>query len=353
MARPKSNQGRRRVPKGDSPKGPSASNRPGGTKHRDERRPKEAWRNETGADPRGTHTRGASTRGTDPRTANPRSKNAHAKDGHQASHQGRRHDGYPNDRAKAVAEPLAPSHPLAQIPDGHYLIPGRQPVAEALTANRPVKAIVCERNMQLGPIADIAQERKIPIAYSGRDQLTQATEGVLHQGIVAVVPEPPEANLNDHLHHDLVVIVDGITDARNLGAIARSAEQAGAGCLIVRARRAAGYSPAAEKAAAGAFSWLPVITVSNITNAVKTLQGAGMWTVALDHDDDAQSLYDLVVLDERVAFVVGEEGAGVSRVVKEAADVTAFIPMRGHLDSLNASVATGVALFEWARRHPA
>ncbi|WP_336250842.1 23S rRNA (guanosine(2251)-2'-O)-methyltransferase RlmB [Stomatohabitans albus] len=237
------------------------------------------------------------------------------------------------------------------IPEGAHLIPGRQPVTEWLRAKHSISAIFCERNIDLSPIPELAQAAGITLAYAGRDQMDEVTGGVMHQGVLAVARPLPEPALSDHLGHDLVVIADGITDARNLGAIARSAEQAGAGCLIVRARRAASTSPAAEKASAGAFAWLPVITVSNISHAVNTLKDAGMWAVALDSGDDAQNLHTLGLMDERVALIVGEEGSGISRVVREKADAVAEIPMVGHLDSLNASVAAGIALFEWVRRH--
>lgn len=253
-------------------------------------------------------------------------------------------------QSKPQPKPRSDS-PLMNLPEGTHIIPGRQPVAEALKAKRPISAIFVERNLNLSPIPELAKDQGITVAFAGRDEMETATGGVMHQGVVAVAKPAPEPALNDHLHHDLVVVADGITDARNLGAIARSAVQAGAGCLIVRARRAASTSPAAEKASAGAFAWLPVITVSNITNAVNTLKDHGMWAVALDSGDDAQNIHQLNLMDERVALIVGEEGAGISRVVRQNADAIAKIPMTGQLESLNASVATGIALFEWVRRH--
>lgn len=252
--------------------------------------------------------------------------------------------------AKPQTQPLSNS-PLLSLPEGTHVIPGRQPVTEALKAKRPISAIFVERNLNLSPIPELAKDQGITVAFAGRDEMESATGGVMHQGVVAVAKPTPEPDLSDHLHHDLVVVADGITDARNLGAIARSAVQAGAGCLIVRARRAASTSPAAEKASAGAFAWLPVITVSNITNAVSSLKDAGMWAVALDSGDDAQNIHQLNLMDERVALIVGEEGSGISRVVRNNADAIAEIPMSGQLESLNASVAAGIALFEWARRH--
>lgn len=271
--------------------------------------------------------------------------------GHKGNRQRSGASGRPRTGVKPAPRDTTPASPILSLPEDAHLIPGRQPVTEWLKAKRPVSAIFCERSTNLSPIPELAQAAGITVAFAGRDELDTAVGGVMHQGVVAVAKPAPDQVLQDHLNHDLVVIADGITDARNLGAIARSAEQAGAGCLIVRARRAASTSPAAEKAAAGAFAWLPVITVSNISNAVNTLKEAGMWTVALDSGEDAHNIHTLGLMEERVALIVGEEGAGVSRVVRDRADAVAEIPMNGHLDSLNASVAAGIALFEWVRRH--
>ena len=289
-------------------------------------------------------------RGKQPRGQQPKTKQQRGQQG-QAKPQ-RKTEPKPQRKTEPKPQPKPQSDsPLMKLPEGTHVIPGRQPVIEALKAKRPISAIFCERNLNLSPIPELAKEQGVTLAYAGRDEMESATGGVMHQGVLAVAKPTPEPALADHLTHDLVVIADGITDARNLGAIARSAEQAGAGCLIVRARRAASTSPAAEKAAAGAFSWLPVITVGNITQAVNTLKDAGMWAIALDSGEDAQSIHQLNLMDERVVLIVGEEGTGVSRVVRNAADAIAEIPMVGHLDSLNASVATGIALFEWVRRH--
>ncbi len=146
------------------------------------------------------------------------------------------------------------------------------------------------------------------------------------------------------------MVVDGVTDPRNLGAIVRVSEQAGAGGVVIRDKRAAGPSPAAEKASAGALSWLPVVRVTNIARAHATLRDAGLWTLGLAGEAE-WTVWDAPLMDERVALVVGEEGRGLSRLVAEQADALVAIPMAGRLDSLNASTATAVAAFEWRRRH--
>lgn len=233
-----------------------------------------------------------------------------------------------------------------------YLIPGRQPVREALLAGREVQVVVLDRRggEQLHVLGDQARAAGIEVRTATREELDAMTGEVRHQGVVAVAPRFPFAPLDSVLTAGLVVVLDGITDARNLGAIARVAEQAGAGGLVIRDRRAAGPSPAAEKAAAGALSWLPVVQVTNTVRTIAALGEAGLWSVGLAGEAGG-SLWDQPLLDERVALVVGEEGGGLSRLVAERVDALVQIPMGGRLDSLNASTATAVACFEWRRRH--
>lgn len=234
-----------------------------------------------------------------------------------------------------------------------YVIPGRQPVREALRAGRELRRVVVDR--KAGPplleLGDLARAAGVEVHIATREELDAMTGEVRHQGVVAEADRFVFTPLADLLAADLVVVLDGVTDARNLGAIARVAEQAGAGGMVIRDRRAAGPSPAAEKAAAGALSWLPVAQVTNVTRAVEELAGAGLWSVGLA-GEAASTIWDQPLLDGRLALVIGEEGDGLSRLVAERVDSLVSIPMGGRLDSLNASTAAAVALFEWRRRRP-
>jgi 23S rRNA (guanosine2251-2'-O)-methyltransferase len=232
------------------------------------------------------------------------------------------------------------------------LIPGRQPVREALRAGRRLDHVVLDRRGGpiLQQIGEDARAAGVDVRVATRDEMDAMTGDVQHQGALATAGPFPFVPLEQLLAGDLVVVLDGITDPRNLGAIARVAEQAGAVGLVIRDRRAAGPSPAAEKAAAGALSWLPIAQVTNISRALEALSGAGLWSIGLAGEGET-TVWDQPLFDERVALVIGEEGSGLSRLVAERVDALVSIPMGGQLDSLNASTAAAVAAFEWRRRH--
>ncbi|MGI9017211.1 MAG: 23S rRNA (guanosine(2251)-2'-O)-methyltransferase RlmB [Euzebya sp.] len=240
-----------------------------------------------------------------------------------------------------------PPHPEV----ASLVIPGRQPVQEALKAGRGLRWIVVDRRggPALDAVAALARSQGVEVRTASRDQMDNLTGDVRHQGVAAVAEPFRFTPLEQMLEADLVVVLDGVTDPRNLGAIARVAEQAGAGGMVIRDRRAAGPSTAAEKAAAGALSWLPVSQVTNITRSLKVLREAGMWTVGLDGEAPS-TVWDHPLMDQRLAIVIGEEGKGLSRLVAEEVDAVVSIPMGGRLDSLNASTATAVVAFEWRRR---
>jgi 23S rRNA (guanosine2251-2'-O)-methyltransferase len=230
------------------------------------------------------------------------------------------------------------------------IIPGRRPVSEALRAGRPLIDIVVDRKRadRLGPVLAAAGVAGVAVREAAVEELDELTGGVTHQGVVARARQQPGAGITD-LHGDLVVVLDGITDPQNLGAIARAAEVAGAAGLVLPRRRSAHASPAAEKTSAGALSWLPVVVVSNVATALAQLSDAGYWSVGLD-GSSTTTLWDCNLLDERVALVIGAEGRGLSRLVAERVDALVAIPMRGHVHALNASTAAAVALFEVVRR---
>jgi 23S rRNA (guanosine2251-2'-O)-methyltransferase len=229
-------------------------------------------------------------------------------------------------------------------------IPGRRPVAEALRAGRDLVEVVVDRRRvdALGELLAAASAAGIGVRTVPAGELDELTGGVTHQGVAAVAAAPRPVAVGD-LDGDLVVVLDGITDPHNLGAIARAAEVAGACGLVLPRRRSAHHSPAAEKTSAGALSWLPVVVVPNIATGLAQLADAGYWSVGLD-GGATTSLWESNLLEGRVAVVVGAEGSGLSRLVAERVDQLVSIPMRGRLGSLNVSTAAAVALFEVVRR---
>lgn len=230
-----------------------------------------------------------------------------------------------------------------------HLIPGRRPVAEALRAGRRLHEVVCEDPEAVPEIAEVACAAGVAVRTTTRAALDDLAGGVRHQGVAAVAPDFPYVGLHEIGEPATVVVLDGVTDPQNLGAIARSAEAAGDAALVLAKRRAAHVTPAAEKAAAGAFSWLRVALVPNLARALGALAERGYWSVGLDGDAD-ETLWDSPLLDGRVVLVVGSEGKGLSRLVAERVDARASIPLRGHVASINASAAAAVALFEIERR---
>lgn len=235
------------------------------------------------------------------------------------------------------------------------VIYGIQPTLEALRAGRVTAvAISARRTAGLSELVRLAERRQIRLRRVEPAELDRLAAGGLHQGVVATV-DPLDACTVAELvaagDPPLLVVLDGIEDPRNLGAIARAAEAAGAAGLIVQKRRTAPLSPVALKASAGALTHLPVAPVVNLARALEELKTAGVWTVGLDAGA-GRTLFE-VDLRLPVALVVGAEGRGLRRLVRERCDWTAALPMRGRVESLNAAVAAGVALFEAVRQRAA
>lgn len=244
----------------------------------------------------------------------------------------------------------APEPRPAETPAEHA-IPGRHPVHEALRSGRRLRELLVEKLDGNEELLELARVQKVPVRRVTREELDDAAQGVLHQGVVALSPPFHYVDLHQAAQGDLVVVLDGVTDPQNLGAIARSALAAGARGLVLPNRRSATVTAAAEKAAAGAFSWLPVAQVPNVVRALQDLAGRGFWSVGLAGGAE-RSLWESTLLDGKVALVIGAEGTGLSRLVLERVDEHVRIPMNDHAESLNASAAAAVALFEWARRRP-
>lgn len=231
-----------------------------------------------------------------------------------------------------------------------HVIPGRRPVAEALRAGRDLRElVVADPQGPLAPLCAAAGEAGVPVRAGGRDELDRLSEGVVHQGVVALASDFPYTTVEQLADARLVVVLDGVTDPHNLGAIARSAEGAGAGGVVLPRRRAAHVTPTAEKSAAGAFSWLRVALAPNVDRALAGLSAAGFWSVGLDGNAPTV-LWDCDLLDAKVALVIGAEGAGLSRLVAQRVDALVSLPLAGRVRSLNASVAAAVAMFEVVRR---
>lgn len=235
-----------------------------------------------------------------------------------------------------------------------HAIPGRGPVTEALRAGRRLQEVVVDVRSgdALDALAAAASTAGVRVRRADRAALDELSGGVLHQGVVAIAEAFRYTRMADFASTNLVVVLDGVTDPQNLGAIARSAEAAGAGGLVLRERRGAHVTPAAEKASAGALSWLPVAMVPNVVRAIAELAERGFWSVGLAGEAEA-TLWDAPLLDGPCAVVIGGEGSGLSRLVRERVDALIRIPMAGSMGSLNASAASAVALFEVVRRRAA
>lgn len=233
------------------------------------------------------------------------------------------------------------------------VIYGINPVTEALRSGRVLKLRVADRNdRRLGDLLRLASERGVPVEQVPRDILTHSSGRGVHQGVVAELTATREWSVEDLVKEaggvPLLVVLDGIEDPHNVGAILRSVDAAGAHGLVRQTRRAAPLSAAAAKTSAGALARVRVADVVNIARALEDLKAAGVWTVGLDAD--AALTYDRVDLTVATALVVGAEGQGLRRLVRERCDLLASIPMSGAAESLNASVAAGVVLFEAARQ---
>jgi 23S rRNA (guanosine2251-2'-O)-methyltransferase len=243
---------------------------------------------------------------------------------------------------------------------GWTLLEGRRPVLEALRAGRPVQRLVvaaggAERGT-LGELLALAAKRGVPVETVPRSALDAQAETGAHQGVVALVAPVQPIELDELLAIPLgggeppfFLALDGVEDPRNLGALARSAGAAGCHGMIVPRHRSAPLSAVAVKASAGALEHVPVAEVPNLTRALERLRASGLWCIGLDADAPA-SLFEVDLVDEPVCVVVGGEGRGLHRLVRETCDVLVNIPMAGQVESLNASVAGALALFEVRRR---
>jgi 23S rRNA (guanosine2251-2'-O)-methyltransferase len=235
---------------------------------------------------------------------------------------------------------------------------GINPVLEALRARRVTALRVSPRaDERLTALVRLAEEQDVPVRRVSADELDRLAGGARprHQGVMAEMADVESVSVEDLVTAadgpPLIVVLDGIEDPHNVGAILRTVDAAGAHGVVRQSRHAARLDGAAAKASAGAVSHVKIADVVNIARAIEDLKQAGVWTVGLV--GDAPKPYDEIDWTLPSAVVVGAEGSGLRRLVRERCDWLASIPMAGHVESLNVSVATGIALFEATRQRRA
>ena len=232
-----------------------------------------------------------------------------------------------------------------------FIIEGRNAVLEAFRAGKTIDKLFVLDGCQDGPVKSILREAKKTdtiINFVDKERLDRLANSGHHQGVVAQAAAYEYAEVEDILNAakekgeaPFIFILDEIEDPHNLGAIIRTANLCGAHGVIIPKRRAVGLTATVAKTSAGAVNYTPVAKVTNIAKTIEELKKEGMWFVCADMD--GQTMYDLN-LTGPIGLVIGNEGAGVSRLVKEKCDFTASIPMKGDIDSLNASVAAGASV---------
>ena len=255
----------------------------------------------------------------------------------------------PREERREERRPAAPQVREEEQMENNLLV-GRNPIREALRAGRDIEKLLVARGELIGSAREIvamAKDAKIIVQEVDRVRLDQMAPN--HQGLIAVASAYSYKTVDDMLalakergEAPLLVILDGVTDPHNLGAIIRSAECAGAHGVIIPERRAVGLTPSAVKASAGAVEYLPVAKEVNLTRTIERLKKEGIWVygAAMNGED-----YRKVNFSGAAAIVIGSEGEGMSRLVAESCDKIVSLPMKGHIDSLNASVAAGILLY--------
>ena len=236
-----------------------------------------------------------------------------------------------------------------------FTIEGRNAVIEAFRAGKPIDKLYVLDGCQDGPIMTIKREAKknnVLLKFVTKERLDQMSETGKHQGVIAVAAAYEYAEVDDMLgaakekgEAPFLFLLENIEDPHNLGAIIRTANLAGAHGVIIPKNRAAGLTATVARTSAGALNYTPVAKVTNLAKTIEDLKKEGLWFVCADMD--GTTMYDLNL---KGPIVIGNEGSGVSRLVKESCDMVASIPMHGNIDSLNASVAAGVLAYEIVRQ---
>ncbi len=237
------------------------------------------------------------------------------------------------------------------------MVEGRNAVLEAFRAGKPIDKLFVLDGCTDGPVRTILREAKkhdVILQFVSKERLTKLSETGKHQGVIAIAAAYEYSSVEDMLalakergEDPFLILLDNIEDPHNLGAIIRTANLAGAHGVIIPKRRAAGLTATVAKTSAGALNYTPVAKVTNLKKTMEELKEKGLWFVCADMD--GEQMYKLN-LTGPIGLVIGSEGEGVSRLVKETCDFAAGIPMKGEIDSLNASVAAGVLAYEIVRQ---
>jgi 23S rRNA (guanosine2251-2'-O)-methyltransferase len=229
------------------------------------------------------------------------------------------------------------------------LLIGVNPVREALRARHSLDRVLIAKGAggpRLQEIIDLARQQGVAVRFEPRDALNRMTNDAAHQGVVGIGAAKSYQELDEvPTNAQLVVVLDGVEDPHNLGAIIRTAYAAGSSAIVIPDRRAAGLTETVAKASAGAIEYLPIVRVANVRQALEKLKKQGFWIYGLDERGDQP--YDRVAYATPTAFVLGGEGKGLHEHVKKDCDFLIRIPMAGEVSSLNVSVATGVVLFHF------
>lgn len=261
--------------------------------------------------------------------------------------------------AASKAGPKKSAKPAGGIPrfeENPNLIIGRNPVTEAVKSGRSIDKILMQKDAEgsAKKIASLARERKIVVQYVDKIVLDKLAPGRPHQGVAAYAAAKAYVSVDEILKNakrkgedPLIVILDGLEDPHNLGAILRSCDGAGAHGVIIPSRRAVGLTEIVAKASAGAIEYIPVAKVTNLAQTIDSLKEKGIWIAAVDMDG---ANYSDAKLTGPMALVIGGEGSGVSDIVRKKADFIISIPMKGRVNSLNASNAAAIVLYEVDRQ---
>lgn len=229
---------------------------------------------------------------------------------------------------------------------------GIHPIREALAAGRPVERVLIAKGTggpRVQELIDMCRNAGVPVRFEPRPVLDKLSEGKAHQGVAAYASSQGYKGFDEAIAGArLIVLLDGVEDPHNLGAIIRTADAAGARAVLVPERRAAGLTETVAKASAGAIAHMPVVRIGNVAQTLERLKQQGFWVYGLDERGDQR--YDQVDFASPAVIVLGGEGKGLHQIVKKHCDVLLRIPMSGKVSSLNVSVAAGVVLFEWRRR---